>query len=82
MAEKNDDLKLVCLYKAPDEVTAHLIKGLLDDAGIPVMLASRQVPWMDGVMIMLQGYWGDVLVPEDELDSAQAVIAPFISEQE
>jgi len=81
MTNKDDELKLVSLYKAPDEVTAHLIKGILDDAGIPAMLASRQVPWMDGVMIAPQGYWGDVLVPEAELENAKEVMASCLSDQ-
>jgi len=60
---QSEDLAVV--FRAPDEVTANIVRGLLVGEEIPAMLQSRMVPWMDGVMKMGEGYWGDVLVPKD-----------------
>lgn len=59
---QSEDLAVV--FRAPDEVTANIVRGLLVGEDIPVLLQSRMVPWMDGVMKMGEGYWGDVLVPK------------------
>ena len=63
---------LVVIYRAPDEFVANMIKGFLVDDGIPVVLESKMAPWMDGVMKMGEGYWGDVVVPETIRRARQA----------
>lgn len=68
---------LVIVYRAPDEVTANLVQGLLEGEGVPVMLQSGQVPWMDGVMKVDKGYWGDVVVPKEHADRAKQIIAAY-----
>ncbi len=57
---------LVVVYRAPDQYTANVVKGLLATEDIPVVLESRQVAWLDGVMAMGEGYWGDVVVPKQD----------------
>jgi hypothetical protein len=66
MNDENAGSELIAVYRAPDEITAHLIASVLEDAGIKVLIRSRQVPWMDGVMINAEGYWGDIVVPQSE----------------
>ncbi|MCX8052325.1 MAG: DUF2007 domain-containing protein [Armatimonadetes bacterium] len=68
---------LVVVYRAPDEYVANVIKGLLVGEDIPVVLESRQVPWMDGVMKMGEGYWGDVVVPREYADKAREIIQAY-----
>ncbi len=70
---------LVIIYKAPDELTANVIKNLLAGEGIPVVLESRMVPWMDGVLIMGEGYWGDVVVPEEYAERSRELIDAYLS---
>ena len=69
----------VAIYRAPDEVTANLVRGLLVGEDIPVMLKSRQVPWMNGVMKMGEGYWGDVVVFEKYADRSRRLIDDYLA---
>ncbi len=68
---------LTAVFRAPDEVTADIVKGLLEGEGIPVMLQSRQVPMYDGALTMAVGYWGDVVVPREHADRARAIIGAY-----
>jgi hypothetical protein len=79
MNEEVESSELVSVYKAYDEITAHLVKGALEAEGIPAVVQSRQVPWMDGVMTMGEGYWGDVMAPEAEKDRSLQVIEAYSS---
>jgi hypothetical protein len=78
MDQQNSD-ELVSVFMAPDEITAHLVKGILEEAGIQAIVSSRQVPWMDGIMTNAQGYWGDVMVPESQSRESLAIIRDFRS---
>jgi hypothetical protein len=44
------------------------------------MVRSRQVPWLDGVMSMLVGYWGDVLTVQRDSERAKTVIEGYLAE--
>lgn len=75
--DQEQEQRLVVVYRAPDEFTANMIRGLLIGEDIPALLESRMVPWMDGVMKMGEGYWGDVLVPEEFADRSREIIAGY-----
>jgi|YNPBryBLVA2012_1023415.scaffolds.fasta_scaffold14289_2 hypothetical protein len=68
---------LVVVYRALDEAEGILIRGLLAGEDIPALLESRQVAWMDGVMKMGEGYWGDVVVPEEYANRSRELIAAY-----
>ena len=68
---------LVVVYRAGDEFVAGVIKGLLEGEGIPVVLESKQVPWLDGAMKMGEGYWGDVVVPRKDEERAKKLIEEY-----
>jgi hypothetical protein len=68
---------LVVVFRAPDEVTANVIRGLLIGEDIPALLESKQVPWMDGVMKAGAGYWGDVVVPRACADRSRELIEAY-----
>lgn len=68
---------LVVVYRAPDEVTANLIIGLLTSEDIPALAESRMVPWMDGVFKAGEGYWGDVVVPKEYADRSRELIKAY-----
>jgi hypothetical protein len=68
---------LVVVYRAPDEYIADIVKGLLVSDNIPVVLESRQVAQMDGIMKMGEGYWGDVVVPRDYAARARELIDAY-----
>ncbi|MDH7602709.1 MAG: DUF2007 domain-containing protein [Armatimonadota bacterium] len=71
---------LVVVYRAADEFVADIVLGLLKSAGIPAVLESRQVPQMDGVMKMGEGYWGDVVVPRADAEQAREILKAYEQE--
>jgi hypothetical protein len=73
---------LVVVFRAPDEVSAQLVRGLLVGEDIPAVLQSAQVPWMDGIMKMGKGYWGDVVVPTEYADRSRAIIEAYQADSE
>lgn len=75
--EKGQGENLVVVYRAPDEFIANIIKGFLLDDGIPVVLESRMVPWMNGIMKVGEGYWGDVVVPEQFAERSRQLIEHY-----
>lgn len=78
MNEQQDQSEdLAVIFRAPDEVTANLVLGLLEGEGIPAMLQSRMVPWMDGVFKMGEGYWGDVLAPKEQAARSRELIQAY-----
>lgn len=53
----------VTVFKAPSETEAALVKRILEEAGIPALVRSRQVPGYGDAIQRGSGVWGDVLVP-------------------
>ncbi|MDO8589541.1 MAG: DUF2007 domain-containing protein [Armatimonadota bacterium] len=71
--------ELVPVYRAANEPMAHLIKSLLEQAGIESVVWSRQIPWMDGVMVNAEGYWGEVLTVRSDSERALDVLRAYES---
>ena len=72
-----EDINYIPVYRAPKETIGEIVRGLLESEGISVMVRSVQVPWTDGVMVMGEGYWGDLLIPEDQADHAREIIQVY-----
>ena len=68
---------LVAVFRAPDEYTACIVKGLLEGEDIPALLESRMVPMYDGVFKVDVGYWGDVVVPEQYAARSRELIDAY-----
>jgi len=75
--EENPDIALVPVYNAPDEYTAELIKGILEGEGIEVMLKGEQVPIFDGALEIASGYWGQVLVKEEDAERSREILIAY-----
>lgn len=73
--ERGDNL--VVIFRAPDELTANMVRGLLVGEDIPARIQSRMVPWMDGVFKVDVGYWGDVLVPEEHAARSRDLLEAY-----
>lgn len=80
--EQGQGEDLVVVYRAPDEFIACTIKGLLVGENIPVVLESKQVAWLDGVLKMGAGYWGDVVVPRQYAEQAAKLIEEYQSKEQ
>ncbi|MHB9036553.1 MAG: putative signal transducing protein [Armatimonadota bacterium] len=68
---------LVVVFRAPDEFTANIVKGILEGEGIPVMLESRMAAMYDGALTMGEGFWGDVVVPREFAERSRALIDAY-----
>jgi len=73
---------VIKIYEAPDEFTAITLREMLEEEGIPVLVESYQVPWFDGVMKMVKGFWGRLLVREEDEEAAREVVSDFVRMQE
>ena len=71
-------MKLISVYKAHDEFEAISLRELLFKEGIEAVIQSRQIPMYDGVMTLAIGYWGDLLVKEEDLKKAKDLIDGFL----
>lgn len=68
---------LETVLEARDAVEAELVRGILEDAGIPVLVESYQIPWYDGIMTAATGSWGRVLVPAPMAAQAREALAAY-----
>ncbi|NLC55418.1 MAG: DUF2007 domain-containing protein [Armatimonadetes bacterium] len=71
------DPQLESVFEARDSVAAELARGVLESAGIPVLVQSFQVPWYDGVMTAGAGAWGRLLVPSHLADDARQILTAY-----
>jgi hypothetical protein len=74
-----DWVKLVAAYLAPDELSALRIQALLEEAGIEARVESVQIPWIDGVMSNIKGYWGRVLVRPEDAEASRELVADYVA---
>ncbi len=70
------DLRSV--YRAPNEFSALAVQRVLTEADIPSHVRSGQIPWADGIMSNLTGYWGQVLVAPEDYDQALTLVAEYL----
>jgi hypothetical protein len=77
MRDSSQGEDLVVVFRAPDEVSANLVVGLLVGEDIPALAQSRMVPWMDGIFKSGVGYWGDVVVPREYGARSRELIQGF-----
>jgi hypothetical protein len=79
MSKQNN---LISVYRAPDELSGVTIRSLLEDKGIKAVLKSSQIPWYDNIMISALGYWGEVLVRNEDKQKAENIIKDFLKAAE
>jgi 4-hydroxy-tetrahydrodipicolinate synthase len=72
---------MIRVHTAGDQVEALMLQGLLEQAGIPVVLRSRQVPGYADVVESATGVWGDLLVPDERADDARGLIRDYLAAQ-
>jgi len=72
---------MISVHTAGDEVEALMLQGVLEQAGIPVVLRSRQVPGYADVVESATGVWGDLLVPGERAADARTLIREYLAAQ-
>lgn len=77
-----DDRDLITIFKADTETEAHLVSGILETAGIPVMIHSLQVPMYDSILSCANACWGDILIHPENENLARELILEFSKENQ
>jgi hypothetical protein len=54
------------------------MQRILEDAGIPVVVRSYQVPGYGDIIQRVKGIWGDILVPTNLEKAARQYIADYL----
>jgi|UniRef100_A0A7C3UVR1 hypothetical protein len=70
------------LYKPKDESEALLLKHLLESKGIKVFLKSYQIPWYDGLAMVMRPEWGEIQVAEEDFPEAEEILKDFFIQKE
>ncbi len=68
------------VFLAGSEAEAMLVERILNDAGISVVVRSRQVPGYGDVIQDATGIWGEVLVPVVYEPAARRYVAEYLRE--
>lgn len=71
-------IDLRAVYLAPDEFSALAVQRVLADAEIVSRVRSVQLPWADGLVSNIKGYWGEVLVPPEDVEHARELIDEYL----
>lgn len=66
------------VHRAGTESEALLVQRILQDAGIPVLIRSAQVPGYAEVIRGAIGVWGDILVPKAYEDDALRYVQSYL----
>lgn len=82
MMISEDDKELEVVYQPKDELQGRILEGVLRGEDIPCYLRSRQIPWMDDIMELVEGFWGDLMVPRSEALKAKKIIMCYLEEKE
>lgn len=68
---------LKCVYLAPDEFTAITLREMLTSKNIQVEIRRFETSWLDGLPKIMKGGWGEVLVKESDVTTAEDYIKEF-----
>ncbi|MGD8718510.1 MAG: DUF2007 domain-containing protein [Candidatus Zixiibacteriota bacterium] len=67
------------VFRARSEGEAIRVADALREADVDARVISQQVPWYDGVLVMGQGYWGEIMVFEKDRAEAERIIERLLS---
>ena len=73
-----DGNELVSVWQLDDEAQGILLKKVLREERILSELRSVQIPWMNGIMKVARGYWGDLMVLESDSVTAGEIIKSYL----
>ncbi len=74
----NNQEQLIVVYKAPTMIAANMVRGLLENANIPVIVRSLQIPMYNDVAMMHSPVWGEILVAKKSADRAIELLQPYL----
>ncbi|MHB0913269.1 MAG: putative signal transducing protein [Armatimonadota bacterium] len=66
------------VYRAANEQSANIVKGVLENEGIPAVVQVKYGSIVyDGAITMGEGPWGDVMVPESQAERATEILKEY-----
>jgi predicted nucleic acid-binding protein len=72
----------VPVFRAATEMEAQIAREVLEEAGIRYFEASRQIPWYDGIMMIGEGFYGEIHVLEKDYERAADLLEEYVDEVE
>lgn len=69
----------VVVYDAPHEIALRTAQSTLEAEGIEVAVHLENVPWLDGIVGLLTGRFGQVAVAEPDADRAREIVVDLKS---
>jgi hypothetical protein len=73
---------LKSVFKAPDEFAAITIREMLASNHIDSVVRRFETTWLDGLPKVLKGYWGEVLVTDEDWTEADECVREFLEAAE
>jgi hypothetical protein len=68
------------VHRVPDAAAGALLCGMLEQNGVPAVLRSGSIPGYPAVARdWSTTAWGEILVRDDQIDEARALIADYLS---
>ena len=68
------------VYLSPDEFTAITLQAMLKGKGIKALIRRFETTWLNGLPKLMEGGWGEVLVPENDKEQAERYIQEFLKD--
>jgi len=68
----------VPVFRAATEIEAQVAREVLDEAGIRYFEASRQIPWYGGIMMIGEGFYGELYVLEKDYERAADLLEEYV----
>jgi predicted nucleic acid-binding protein len=70
----------VPVFRAATEMEARIAREVLEEAGIRCFEASRQIPWYDGIMMIGEGFYGELYVLKKDYERAAELLEEYIDD--
>ena len=81
--DETDYIEMVELRRVQNEVEGVMMKGILEDAGIDVILRAAKIPGYDSIANSWSvDYWGILLVPKKDLEASREMLDDYLSSLE
>lgn len=77
-----DDVEMInwqVLQGVPNEVAGYVLKGVLEEADIKVYIRPLRIPGYEVRGSWFKSNWGDLLVPDANLEEARGIIDEYMS---
>jgi len=67
----------VAVYAAPDDMTAGIVRGMLEAEGLSAVLGEQVADAYGQALAVGEGYYAEIRVPADQADQERALIAAY-----